>query len=78
MYNVQRPSAVPIAGALQFVNAVTSPFKKGIASLPFGKLVTTPPLQTEQVARAVIAGIETEESGIFDVEGIEQLSRVTI
>jgi hypothetical protein len=78
MYNVQRPSAVPIAGALQFVNAVVSPFKKGIASLPGGKLVTTPPLQTEQVARAVIAGIEIEESGIYDVEGIEKLCRVTI
>ncbi|KAG2234590.1 hypothetical protein INT48_000493 [Thamnidium elegans] len=57
---------------------VTSPFKKGIASLPGGKLITTPPLQTEQVARAVIASIETEEHGIFDVEGIEKLSRVTI
>ena len=78
MYNVQRPSAVPIAGALQFINAVTSPFKQGIASFPGGKLLTTPPLQTEQVARAVIAGIETEESGIYDVEGIEHLCRIPI
>lgn len=78
MYNVQRPSAVPIAGALQFVNAVTSPFKKGIASLPGGKLITTPPLQTEQVARAVINSIELEETAIYDVEGIEKLCRVTI
>jgi hypothetical protein len=78
MYNVQRPSAVPIAGAIQFVNAITSPFKNGIASLPFGKMVTTPPLQTEEVARAVIAGIENEEHGIFDVEGIEKLCRVTL
>jgi hypothetical protein len=74
MYNMQRPTAVPIAQALQFANAIVSPFKKGIASLPGGKLITTPPLQTEQVARAVIAGIETEETGILDVEGIQQLS----
>ncbi|KAK4515200.1 uncharacterized protein ATC70_002810 [Mucor velutinosus] len=78
MYNVTRPSAVPIAGALQFANAVTSPFKNGIASLPGGKIITTPPLQTEQVARAVIAGIESKQSGIFDVEGIEKLSHVSI
>ncbi|KAI9366519.1 hypothetical protein BD770DRAFT_417329 [Pilaira anomala] len=78
MYNHQRPSSVPITGALQFLNAVTSPFKKGIASLPGGKLITTPPLQTDEVARAVITSIETEEHGIFDVEGIERLSRVTI
>lgn len=78
MYNVLRPTAVPIAGALQFVNAVTSPFKNGIASLPGGKIITTPPLQTEQVARAVIAGIESKQSGIFDVEGIEKLSHVPI
>lgn len=78
MYNVQRPTAVPIAGALQFVNAVTSPFKNGIASLPGGKFITTPPLQTEQVARAVIAGIESQQTGIFDVEGIEKLSHVHI
>lgn len=75
MYNIQRPTAVPIAQALQFVNAITSPFKNGIASLPGGKLITTPPLQTEQVAKAVIAGIENEETGIFDVDGIQQLSR---
>lgn len=78
MYNVARPTAVPIAGALQFVNAVTSPFKSGIASLPGGKIITTPPLQTEQVARAVIAGIESKQSGIFDVDGIEKLSHVPI
>lgn len=78
MYNVLRPSAVPIAGVLQFANAVVSPFKDAISSLPGGKLVTTPPLQTEEVARAVIAGIEKQESGIYDVEGIEKLSRISI
>ncbi|KAI8644297.1 hypothetical protein BD408DRAFT_481473 [Parasitella parasitica] len=78
MYNLQRPTAVPIAGALQFANAVTSPFKNAIASLPGGKTITTPPLQTEQVARAAIAAIESQQSGIFDVEGIEKLSRAYI
>ncbi|KAI7904621.1 uncharacterized protein BX663DRAFT_530159 [Cokeromyces recurvatus] len=75
MYNLQRPSVMPIAGALQLLNAITSPFKSSISSLPGGKYLTTPPLQTEEVARAVIYGIEREESGIFDIEGIERLSR---
>ncbi|KAI8062822.1 uncharacterized protein B0P05DRAFT_556247 [Gilbertella persicaria] len=78
MYNEHRPAAMPIAGALQFINAVSSPFKQGLASLPGGKMITTPPLETQEVARAVIAGIESEENGIFDVEGIENLSRITI
>ncbi|KAI9468966.1 MAG: hypothetical protein EXX96DRAFT_589938 [Benjaminiella poitrasii] len=78
MYSLQRPSVMPIAGLLQFVNAVTSPFKSSIASLPGGKYLTANPLQTEEVARAVIAGIENEESGIFDIEGIERLSRTMI
>ncbi|CEP20056.1 hypothetical protein [Parasitella parasitica] len=78
MYSVSRPTAIPIAGALQFANAVASPFKDAIASLPGGKIITTPALQTEQVARAVIAGIESRQAGIFDVQGIEELSRTPI
>jgi hypothetical protein len=74
MYNLQRPTAMPIAGALQFMNAVTSPCKSSIASFPGGKTLTTSPLQTDDVARAVIAGIEYNETGIFDVEGIQKLS----
>ncbi|KAI8354111.1 hypothetical protein EDC96DRAFT_554292 [Choanephora cucurbitarum] len=78
MYNEQRPTAMPIAGVLQFANALASPFREGLASLPGGKMITTPPLETEQVARAVIAGIESKENGIFDVDGIQQLSRIAI
>ena len=68
---------MPIAGALQFANALASPFREGLASLPGGKMITTPPLETEQVARAVIAGIESKENGIFDVSLEVVISRQT-
>jgi hypothetical protein len=74
MYNTSRPALAPVVDVLKFVNAITKPFKKDIASLPGGKIITTAPLGTEQVARAAIASIEASEHGIFDVEDIERLS----
>ncbi|KAI8973294.1 hypothetical protein BDF20DRAFT_881572 [Mycotypha africana] len=76
MYNYQRPSVMPIVNLLQLTNAITNPFKDSIASLPGGKMLTTPPLRTDEVARAVIQSIENGEHGIFDVEGIGKLSRM--
>ncbi|CAO3701699.1 hypothetical protein G6F70_001662 [Rhizopus microsporus] len=78
MYNSNRPTVAPLVGALKLANAITSPFKKEIGSLPGGKSITTAPLNTEQVARAIIASIELEEHGIFDVDGIQQLSNKCI
>lgn len=78
MYNSNRPTVAPLIGALKLANAITSPFKKEIGSLPGGKSITTAPLNTEQVARAIIASIELEEHGIFDVDGIQQLSNKCI
>ncbi|CAO3670233.1 unnamed protein product [Rhizopus stolonifer] len=74
MYDITRPALAPVVDALKFVNTITKPFRKDIASLPGGRVITTPPLGTEQVARAVIASIEASEHGIFDVDDIERLS----
>ncbi|KAI8996860.1 hypothetical protein BDB01DRAFT_713805, partial [Pilobolus umbonatus] len=75
MYSNDRPSVLPAVKMIQGLKAITSPFKDGLSSLPGGKLITTNPLNTETVARATVAAIEANETGIFDVDGIEKLSR---
>ncbi|KAI9244247.1 hypothetical protein BY458DRAFT_537229 [Sporodiniella umbellata] len=74
MYDTTRPILAPMVGMLKLANTITKPFKKDIASLPGGKMITTPPLETEQVAKAAIVSIEASDHGIFDVEDIERLS----
>ncbi|ORZ25035.1 hypothetical protein BCR42DRAFT_399239 [Absidia repens] len=74
MYNERRPAAMPIASAMQAANAVTQPFAKELASLPFGTAFTTHPLYTDTVAAAAINSIESKSYGIFDVDGIEKLA----
>ncbi|KAG1438732.1 hypothetical protein G6F56_012540 [Rhizopus delemar] len=75
MYNSTKPFLAPLVGILKLANAFTSPFKKGIESLPGGKMFTSPPLDTEVVAKAVISSIEIAEQGIFNIEDIERLSK---
>ncbi|KAI8072570.1 hypothetical protein BC940DRAFT_292898 [Gongronella butleri] len=74
MYSDARPVSLPLATALQTANAVTRPIAKDIASLPFGKTFTTPPLHIDTVAMAVIQGIQNGEQHIYEVDGIKQLA----
>ncbi|KAI9008822.1 hypothetical protein CLU79DRAFT_776448 [Phycomyces nitens] len=75
MYSDQRPAAAFMATNLQLVNTLTSPISKGLASLPFGKTLTTPPLHINTVAAAVISAIEDQKTkGIFDVQSIQDLA----
>lgn len=76
MYNSSKPFLAPVVALLKLANMVTNPFKKGIERIPGGKMFTVPPLETEQVAKAVIASIETAEQGVFEVEDIEKLSQM--
>ncbi|KAG1137428.1 hypothetical protein G6F37_010958 [Rhizopus arrhizus] len=75
MYNSSKPFLAPVVALLKLAKMVTSPFKEGIERMPGGKMFTVSPLETEQVAKAVIASIETAEQGVFDVEDIEKLSQ---
>ncbi|KAL0078584.1 hypothetical protein J3Q64DRAFT_1824715 [Phycomyces blakesleeanus] len=75
MYSDQRPAAAFMATNLQLVNTITSPISKGLRSLPFGKVLTTPPLHINTVAAAVISSIENSETkGIFDVQSIQEMA----
>ncbi|KAG2227742.1 hypothetical protein INT45_004784 [Circinella minor] len=77
MYSHERPAATPLATAIQLANMVTKPVAKELNTLPYGTSLTTPPLHIDTVANAVITGIAQKGlKGIFDVDTIQQLSRV--
>lgn len=76
MYGENRPAVAPLAAAIRLANMVTKPVAKELQSLPLGASLTTPPLNADLVATAVIAAIEKNGlKGIFDVDGIMALSR---
>ncbi|KAI8146137.1 hypothetical protein BJV82DRAFT_600644 [Fennellomyces sp. T-0311] len=76
MYSNERPAATPLATAIQVANMVTKPVAKELNTLPFGTSLTTPPLHIDTVASAVVAAIAQKGlKGIFDVQGIQSLSR---
>ncbi|KAI9320123.1 hypothetical protein BX666DRAFT_1919405 [Dichotomocladium elegans] len=75
MYSEERPATLPFAAGIQLANMVTKPVAKELSSLPFGSALTTPALNIDTVASAIIAAISRPGlKGIFDVEGIQELA----
>lgn len=76
MYSKDRMATTPLATAIQLANFVTKPVARELESLPLGASLTTPPLHVDTVAQAIVAAIEKPGlKGIFDIEGIQKLSR---
>lgn len=74
MYSEGRPATLPLAGILQTLNTVSKPCSRDIASLPLGTMITTPALNIDTVAEAVIESIaRTSLKGILDPNDIEKL-----
>jgi hypothetical protein len=74
MYSEGRPATLPLAGMIQTLNTVSKPCSRDIASLPLGTMITTPALNIDTVAEAVIESIaRTGLKGILDPNDIQKL-----
>lgn len=74
MYSDARPATLPLAGVIEALNTVTGPCSRDVASLPLGTLMTTPALNVDRVAEAVIESIARPNlKGILDVGDMQKL-----
>ncbi|KAI9288236.1 hypothetical protein BC943DRAFT_318045 [Umbelopsis sp. AD052] len=74
MYSDARPATLPLAGVIEALNTVAGPCSRDVASLPMGTLMTTPALNVDRVAEAVIESIARPTlKGILDVGDMEKL-----
>ncbi|KAF9900684.1 hypothetical protein EC991_007024 [Linnemannia zychae] len=68
-----RPVTLPLAGLLQISSAVLGDSVRG--TIPFAQALSTPPLEMETLARAIVNSLENPDvKGIVDVEGITELA----
>ncbi|KAG0063909.1 hypothetical protein BGZ89_009513 [Linnemannia elongata] len=68
-----RPVTLPLAGLLQVSSAILGDSVRG--TIPFAQALSTPPLEMETLARAIVNSLENPEvRGIVDVEGIAELA----
>lgn len=68
-----RPVTLPLAGLLQVSSAILGDSVRG--TIPFAQALSTPPLEMETFARAIVNSLENPEvRGIIDVEGIAELA----
>ncbi|KAG0279054.1 hypothetical protein BGZ95_002410 [Linnemannia exigua] len=68
-----RPITLPLAGLLQVSSAILGDSVRG--TIPFAQAVSTPPLEMETLARAIVNSLENPGvRGIVDVEGIAELA----
>ncbi|KAF9925675.1 hypothetical protein FBU30_004599 [Linnemannia zychae] len=73
MSTPDRPITVPLAGLLQVSSAILGNSVKG--TIPFAQALSTPPLEMETLARAIVNSLENPDvKGIIDVEGIAELA----
>ncbi|KAF9544520.1 hypothetical protein EC957_011916 [Mortierella hygrophila] len=69
----ERPVTLPLAGLLQISSAILGDSVRG--TIPFAQALSTPPLEMETFARAIVNSLENPEiRGIIDVEGIAELA----
>ncbi|KAG0320754.1 hypothetical protein BGZ97_012888 [Linnemannia gamsii] len=69
----ERPFTLPLAGLLQVSSAILGDSVRG--TIPFAQALSTPPLEMETLARAIVNSLENPEiKGIIDVEGIAELA----
>jgi hypothetical protein len=74
MYSNARPATLPLAGMIEVFNTVTGPCSRDVASLPLGTMMTTPALNVDTVAEAVIESIARPNlKGILDPSDIQKL-----
>ncbi|KAH8548747.1 hypothetical protein BGW37DRAFT_504830 [Umbelopsis sp. PMI_123] len=74
MYSDAQPATLPLAGVIEVLNTVTGPCSRDIASLPLGTMMTTPALNVDRVAEAVIESIARPNlKGILDVSDMQKL-----
>lgn len=68
-----RPITLPLAGLLQVSSAILGDSVRG--TIPFAQALSTPPLEMETLARAIVNSLENPDvRGIVDVEGIAELA----
>ncbi|KAF9130995.1 hypothetical protein BGW39_002407 [Mortierella sp. 14UC] len=68
-----RPATLPLAGILQVSSAILGDSVRG--TIPFAQALSTPPLEMETLARAIVNSLENPDvQGIVDVEGIAELA----
>ncbi|OAQ27462.1 NAD(P)-binding protein [Linnemannia elongata AG-77] len=68
-----RPVTLPLAGLLKVSSAILGDSVRG--TIPFAQALSTPPLEMETLARAIVNSLENPEvRGIVDVEGIAELA----
>ncbi|KAK3843778.1 MAG: hypothetical protein J3R72DRAFT_439946 [Linnemannia gamsii] len=68
-----RPFTLPLAGLLQVSSAILGDSIRG--TIPFAQAASTPPLEMETLARAIVNSLENPGvRGIVDVEGIAELA----
>jgi len=74
MYSDARPATLPLAGMIEALNTVTRPCSRDVSSLPLGTIMTTPALNVDTVAEAVIESIARPGmKGILDPSDIQKL-----